>query len=147
MQVQSLGHVVLKVRSLDRSVPFYRDVLGLTEVGRFGDAMVFFSIAGNHHDIALQEVGDDAPVAPHEAPGLAHLALKIGDDLGVLRAAKDHLQAHGAEILRLRDHAVSQSIYFSDPDGNVLEVFVDADPAIWRDDPAKVATSLPLELN
>ena len=146
MHVHSLGHVVLKVRNLERSVPFYRDVLGLTEVGRLDHDMVFFSIAGNHHDVALQQVGDDAPDAPREAPGLAHLALKIGDDLTALREAKVHLQEHGAKILRLRDHEVSQSIYFTDPDGNVLEVFVDSDPAIWREDPAKVATGLPLEL-
>ncbi|MFT5445569.1 MAG: catechol 2,3-dioxygenase [Gammaproteobacteria bacterium] len=79
MHVQSLGHVVPRVRSLECAVPFYLDVLGLTEVGRMGEEMVFFSIAGNHHDIALAEVGDDAPDAAANAPGLAHLALKIGD--------------------------------------------------------------------
>ena len=146
MHVQSLGHVVLKVRNLARSVPFYRDILGLAEVARLGDDMVFFSIAGNHHDVALQQVGDDAPDPPAKAPGLAHVALKIGDDLTALREAKAHLQAHGVQILRLRDHEVSQSIYFSDLDGNVLEVFVDADPEIWRADPAKVATTIPLDL-
>ena len=46
MRVHSLGHVVLKVRNLERSVPFYRDVLGLKQVGQHGDKMVFFSIVG-----------------------------------------------------------------------------------------------------
>jgi catechol 2,3-dioxygenase len=41
---------------------------------------------------------------------------------------------------------VSQSIYLNDPDGNGLELFVDADPAIWRENPAAVATVEPLEL-
>lgn len=36
--------------------------------------------------------------------------------------------------------------YSKDPDGNTLECFVDADPAIWRDDPASVATVRPLTL-
>lgn len=146
MKIQSLGHVVLKVKSLARAVPFYRDVLGLTEVGRMGEDMVFFSIAGNHHDIALAEVGEDAPDAQADAPGLAHLALKVGDDLDVLREARAHLLSHGVTITRQRDHVVSQSLYFNDVDGNRLELFVDADPAVWRDDPGKVATSVPLEL-
>ncbi len=146
MKVQSLGHVVLRVKSLERAVPFYRDVLGLTEVGRLRGEMVFFSIAGNHHDIALAEVGEHAPDAAANAPGLAHLALKVGDDLTVLRDAREHLLSHGVNIIRQRDHVVSQSLYFNDVDGNRLELFVDADPAIWRADRGKVANSVPLEL-
>ena len=146
MQVRALGHVVLKVRSLERSVPFYAGVLGLGEVGRWGEQMVFFSIAGNHHDIALLEVGTDAEQAPDNAPGLAHLALKIGDDLDTLREAKAHLEDHGVGPLWLRDHKVSQSIYCHDPDGNQIELFVDADSAIWRDDPGIIATSEMLTL-
>ena len=146
MHVHSLGHVVLKVRNLERSVPFYRDVLGLTEVARLGSSMVFFSIAGNHHDVALQGIGDDAPSAPSTAPGLAHLALKIGHNLGELRDAKAHLTAHQVEIVRLRDHDVTKSIYFKDPDGNMLEVFVEGDPETWHADPSKVATSKELSL-
>ena len=146
MQVRALGHVVLKVRSLERSVPFYGGVLGLRAVARWGERMVFFSIAGNHHDIALIEVGEGTEKAPDTAPGLAHLALKIGDDLDTLREAEAHLASHGVGPLHQADHKVSQSIYFDDPDGNQIELFVDADPAIWRDDPRLVATSEMLAL-
>jgi hypothetical protein len=59
---------------------------------------------------------------------------------------KAHLEAEGFGDLRLRDHAVSQSIYLDDPDRNRLELYVDADPGIWRDDPSAVATSIPLAL-
>ena len=146
MRVRSLGHVVLKVRSLKRSVPFYQDVLGLKKVGELEDMMVFFSIDDNHHDVALLEVGDDAPDAPDKAPGLAHVALKVGDTMDELREAKDWLVGHGVEPERVRDHVVSKSIYFRDPDGNQIEVFVDGDPAVWHADPQTVATSKPLEL-
>lgn len=145
--IQRVGHVVLKVRSLERSVPFYRDVLGLREVARLGDHMVFFSATGdNHHDVALLEVGEGAPRAPREAVGLYHVAFKIGDSLEALRAARAHLEARGVRIAGVSDHRVSQSIYFSDPDGNGLELYVDADPSVWRADPSAVATVDPLRL-
>ncbi len=101
IHVRGVGHVVLKVRDLERSASFYREVIGLTEVGRLGSQMVFFSATG---------------------------------------------QAHGITRIRVSNHRVSQSIYLSDPDGNGLELFVDADPAIWRANPAAVAHVEPLEL-
>ena len=73
-------------------------------------------------------------------------ALKIGDDLDTLRAAKAQLEQCGVPIQWIGDHTVSQSIYVADPDGNNVELYVDADPAIWRDDPAAVATAVDLNL-
>lgn len=146
IQIRRVGHVVLKVRSLERSIPFYRDVLGLKEVARLWGTMVFFSATGeNHHDLALVEIGADAPAAERGAVGLYHVALKIGDDLAQLRAAKAHLAAHGLKM-HVSNHNVSQSIYVSDPDGNGLELYVDADPTVWKTDPTAVAHGEPLEL-
>jgi catechol-2,3-dioxygenase len=148
MEVKALGHVVLKVRDLTRSVPFYTNILGLKEVARLDRdfRMVFFSIAGNHHDIALFETNSEAPAAPELSPGLFHVALKVGDNLDDLRSAKAWLESNGVKINMIADHRVSQSLYFSDPDGNAIEVFVDSDPAVWRQDPTAVATVEPLSL-
>ena len=139
LRAQKLGHAVLKVRSLALSVPFYRDVLGLTEVARYGAQMAFFSCSDNHHDLALLEVGAQAEPPMDNQVGLYHLAFKVGDSLDQLRAFRDHLAAHGVALAGQADHRVSQALYCHDPDGILIEVYVDADPAIWKDDPGAVA--------
>jgi catechol 2,3-dioxygenase len=146
MRAQKLGHAVLKVRSLAVSVPFYRDVLGLTEVVRYGSQMAFFSCGDNHHDLALLEVGAQAASPTDNQVGLYHLAFKVGDSLDELRAFRDHLIAHDVAVAGQADHRVSQALYCHDPDGIMIEVYVDADPAIWRDDPGAVAHVGPLRL-
>ena len=146
--VRNVGHVVLKVRDLERAARFYRDVLGLKEVARgtFGRPMAFFSTGENHHDVAVMEVGADAPAPAPDATGLYHIALRIGTSLDELRAAQAHLAAHGITNMRIRDHVVSHSIYDNYPDGNNVELYVDADPSIWREKPETVANSRPLQL-
>jgi catechol 2,3-dioxygenase len=146
ISVKHVGHVVLKVRDLDRAAAFYRDVLGLREVARYGGRMAFFSAGANHHDVAVLALGPDARPAPRNAVGLYHVALKIGDRLDDLRAARAQLEAHGVPIRGTADHRVSQSIYCEDPDGNMIELYVDGDPALWREDPSIVATVEPLDL-
>jgi len=146
MKVHGVGHVVLKVRDLERSARFYAGELGLKEVARFPGRMVFFSAGSNHHDLAVMAVGADAPSPPDHGVGLAHVALKIGDSIDALREAKALLEAQAVTIRGIRDHHVSQSIYLEDPDGNTIELYVDADPTIWSEDPTTVATSKPLAL-
>jgi catechol 2,3-dioxygenase len=149
IKVEGVGHVVLKVSDIERSLGFYRDALGLIEVARMPVGhrqMVFLSTGANHHDVALLEVGPDARRPERSDIGLFHVALKIGEDLDALRAAKAHLEACGVEIGMIADHNVSQSIYLDDPDGNQVELFVDADPAIWQADPSTVAAIAPLTL-
>jgi catechol 2,3-dioxygenase len=139
MSAIKLGHAVLKVRSLAVSVPFYRDVLGLREVARHGGRMAFFSCGENHHDLALLEVGADAAPPMQRQVGLYHVAFKVGDSLDDLRAFRDRLLAQGVALTGQADHRVSQAVYFQDPDGLMLEAYVDADPAIWQNDPGAVA--------
>ncbi len=146
MQVKALGHVVLKVRDLERSSAFYRDVLGMKEVARYQGAMAFFTLGDNHHDLALMQLGAQAPEADPGSVGLYHVAFKVGDSLDELRACKAHLESHHVTIIGMSDHGVSQSLYLYDPDGIEIELYVDADPALWRDDPGAVLTTKRLML-
>jgi imidazolonepropionase-like amidohydrolase len=96
VKVRGVGHLVLRVRELDRSLAFYVDLLGLEEVARrdFGEGpMVFLSGGATHHDLALVEVGSTP------GPGsLHHLALKVGDGVDELAAAKRSLIDAGAAV-------------------------------------------------
>ena len=145
MLVQSLGHVVLKVRDLRRSETFYAGVLGMQIISRISEpvAMTFFTL-GNHHDFAIVEVGDGPDPAPN-SPGLFHAAFKVGESTDDLRDAKAHLEAAGVPILGISDHTVSQSIYLADPDGNAIELYVDTSD-VWLSDPQAVASIAPLTL-
>jgi catechol 2,3-dioxygenase len=145
MDVQQLGHVVVKVRDRDRSEHFYEDVLGLPIAARMDAPPMTFFTLGNHHDFAIMAVGPDGPDAVSNSPGLAHVAFKVGDTTDDLRRAKAHLDSLGVKIQGIADHTVSQSIYFNDPDGNAIEVYVDASD-VWRTDPQAVATIAPLSL-
>lgn len=144
MKVHSLGHVVIKVRSQQRAEAFYNGLLGLPIAARDPKLSATFFTLGNHHDFAIVAVGDDAQDPPAKSPGLLHVAFKIGDSIDELREAKAKLEAAGLQI-QSYDHAVSQSLYFSDPDGNCIEFYVDTTDA-WRQDPQLVASSEPLGL-
>ena len=146
MQIKALGHVVLKMRDLDRSAAFYRDILGMKEVMRYRGAMAFFSFGSNHHDLGLLQLGAQAGSPDPYSLGLYHVAFKIGDSLDELRECKAHLEEHGVQLVGMSDHGVSQSLYLTDPDGNEIELYVDADPALWKDNIENVMTVRPLRL-
>ena len=138
MKARYLGHVVFYVRDMERSLAFYKDLLGFQEVGSWGRQAVAMTSGRTHHELLLLEVGDaPGPLQGHRL-GLYHIGIKVGDSLDELRAARDELETAGLTIDGMSDHTVSQSLYLRDPDGNEVELYVDADPSIWRDDPSAV---------
>jgi len=139
MKIRELGHVVLQVTDLDRSLKFYRDALGLPLVSQGsprGRRMAFFSLGQKHHDLALLELGSGAGGNDNSRAGVMHLAFKVGDDIEMLREAKARMVAAGVPVLRTTEHETTFSLYLSDPDGIMVELYVDRDPAIWRENPA-----------
>jgi catechol 2,3-dioxygenase len=148
MKAHYLGHVVFYVKDLERSLAFYRDLLGFTEVGRiFNGAAAALTSGRTHHELLLIQVGDAPGPQQGRRRGLYHIGIKIGDRLDDLRAAKRELEQAGIEIDGMSDHTVSQSLYLRDPDGNEVELYVDADESVWKNDPAAVVSPIkPLRL-
>ena len=92
MKAHYLGHVVFYVKDLQRSLTFYRDLLGFKEVGHiFNGAAAALTSGRTHHELLLIQVGD-APGPPSgRRRGLYHIGIKVGDSLDELRAAKKDL--------------------------------------------------------
>ena len=146
MRIQALGHVVLRVTDRARAERFYGEVLGLPICARYdenGLKMAFFTL-GNHHDFAVMEVSGEGSSRSESAVGLHHVAFKIGTRIEELLEAKTKLEAAGLALSPV-DHEVTKSLYFEDPDGNGIEVYVDVSDA-WRRDPQRVAYAEPMQL-
>jgi len=148
MVAHYLGHVVFYVKDLERSLSFYRDLLGFKEVGRiFNGAAAALTSGRTHHELLLIEVGDAPGPTTGRRRGLYHIGIKVGDSLDELRAVKQELERAGILIDGMRDHTVSQSLYLRDPDGNEVELYVDADESVWKNNPAAVLSPIkPLHL-
>lgn len=144
----SIGHVHLKVTDLARSIAFYRDVLGFDLTQRYGDQAAFLSAGGYHHHIGLNTwFSKGATAAPKRNPGLFHVAFLYPDRVALAQALKSVLDA-GVAIEGTADHGVSEAIYFSDPDGNGIEIYRDRPEADWpRDAQGQLEmTNAPLDL-
>lgn len=121
--IPRLGHVHLRVRSLDRSIDFYTAVVGLHLVERLGEAYAFLSSSEDHHTLALQALGSAAAPPSTGSVGLYHVAFELPTP-GGLDAALTRLDEHGVSWQAV-DHGISWAVYFDDPDGNGLELYVD----------------------
>ncbi|MDH4080799.1 MAG: VOC family protein [Nitrospira sp.] len=148
MKAHYLGHVVFYVKDLERSLGFYRDLVGFKEVGRiFNGAAAALTSGRTHHELLLIQVGDVPGPPVGRRRGLYHIGIKVGDSLDELRQAKRELEDAGIQIEGMSDHTVSQSLYLKDPDGNEVELYVDADESTWKRDPAAVVSPIkPLHL-
>ena len=124
-RIGKLGHVVINVRDVARSVRFYTEVLGFEVSDIYPDDMVpggmaFLRCNPDHHGIAL--VGSMS--ATSENVELNHIAFEVATLDEVLRA-RDHLRDHGVEIdFEGRRRAGCQlAVEFRDPDGHRLEIY------------------------
>jgi catechol 2,3-dioxygenase len=143
--VADIGHVHLKVADLERSVGFYRDLLGM-EVKNVVDGAAFLAFGSYHHHLALNtwQSKDGDPPAPQDT-GLYHFAIRFASR-GELAARLKRLLDAGVPIESSSDcGGIADSLYLRDPDQNGVELTWDR-PRESRPNPLR-ADDRPLDLN
>ena len=143
-RISRIGHVGIHVTDLDRSLVWYRDILGLTLTGRWpygGGEMAFMRFGDDHHNIVLfthpTKVTAENRNAGYNA--LQHIALEVDSRDEWLKALAD-LRKKGVNIVQgplihgpeggdgpnsFLGGSGSRSFYFLDPDGNRFEFYTD----------------------
>ncbi len=126
-----IGHIHLTVSDLERSVKFYRDLLGFEITATFGSSAVFLSAGGYHHHIGLNTWnGTDAVPPPPGHTGLYHFAILYPSRLELAKIVKKLYEVN-YPLEGASDHGVSESIYLKDPDGNGVELYTDRPLDDW----------------
>lgn len=127
----SIGHVHFTVADLDRSLAFYRDILGFEVTTRYGDSAVFLSAGGYHHHIGLNTwAGKGVTPPPARHSGLYHFAILFPTRKELAKALKSLMDAN-YPISGAADHGVSEALYLNDPDGIGLELYTDRPRDQW----------------
>jgi len=127
VKAKRIGHIVLYVRDPEASAKWYCDLLNMQIVARGteGPALggLFLTFGENDHDIAL------FPGQPEASRGqeFEHFAIELDvphGDVARLRQIQAMFTEKGVKVWGAVDHGVSIGLYFYDPDGHMLEVFV-----------------------
>lgn len=130
-----IGHVHLKVGDLERSLAFYRDLLGFEVQQYYGNSAVFISAGGYHHHIGLNTWhSKNAGPAPINTAGLYHTAILYPTRKDLAVVVKRLIEAN-YPLAGASDHGVSEAIYLNDPDRNGVELYWDKPQESWPRDP------------
>lgn len=125
-----VGAVRLQIADLDRSVDYYRDVIGLRVLERTADSATLGVRDTRVPLVRLLAKPGTRPVPRGGRYGLYHFAILLPD-----RAALGRFATHLSEAsvrVGMADHLVSESFYLTDPDGLGIEVYADRSPDTWR---------------
>ena len=119
--VKKLLHTRYRVTDLEKTVAFYRDVLGLQEVRRHtsgrGSQLVFFKAPGSEEEIEICKFDESGPVVV--GPDLTHLAFEVDN----IDAAIAKLKESGVTFnMEKTETPVCWMAQFRDPGGNKLVV-------------------------
>lgn len=131
------GEVHLNVTNLEKSVQYYKEVIGFKVLEEKADKVVL-TADGKKPLLIIEQPENITPKEPHRS-GLYHFALLLPEraDLG---AIIKHFVQHNVR-LGASDHLVSEALYLSDPDGNGIEIYTDRPPSVWNWENDQVAMS------
>src|SRR5690606_35778908 len=121
----------LKVSNLERSIAFYKGMLGFEIMQLYGNQAAFLSAGGYHHHIGLNtwQTAGAGPASPKEV-GLFHTAI-VYPTRRDLAEIFYRLREAGYPLTGASDHGVSEAIYLDDPDGNGVELYWDRPREMW----------------
>ena len=122
-----IGQVSLAVTNLDRSIEFYRDVLGFRESRR--DGPVALLGAGLRTLVELHEKPHGIP-KPRRSTGLYHFAILVPSRAALGRSLR-RLTGQAWPLTGASDHLVSEALYLDDPDGLGIEIYRDRPRDEW----------------
>lgn len=126
-----VGHVHLKVSDLNKSLEFYRDLLGFELTMMYGDQAAFLSAGGYHHHIGLNTWhSKNSPPAADHSVGLYHSAF-LYPTRKELAIILDRIRRAFYPLTGASDHGVSEALYLDDPDGNGVELYWDRPKELW----------------
>lgn len=131
------GEVHLNVMNLNRSIRFYKEVIGFQVLDETATTAVL-TADGKKPLLIIEQPENVTPKEPRKS-GLYHFALLLPEraDLGnIIKHFVANKVAIGAS-----DHKVSEALYLSDPDGNGIEIYTDRDPSEWSWENGEVAMS------
>ena len=131
MGLQRVGHVVIKMRDLEKAREFYQGVLGM-KISQERDFGIFFRFGDYHHDIAVFKTAPDAELPRQDQVGLVHVAV-VDDSVETVRATYERCKEKGVEIVGTTDHGMTKSLYIHDPEGNTIEIYAEVPEYNWRD--------------
>lgn len=121
-----MGVVSLFVADLERSLRFYKQVLGCTILARSNSSVVL----GGEYPLLLLTERREASLRPENSAGLYHVALLLPSRVD-LACALHHLLSLGYPIREMTDHLISEAIYLADSEGNGIELYRDRPRSAW----------------
>ena len=129
INLRRIGHILISVRDVERSKAFYVGVLGfkvLEQDPEHGGVFLSLGEHGNTLDLFPSHAPDAFPqpksvTGSRVGLGVKHTAFAV-DTEEDLKHAYFALQDAGVPIYRAVDHTSQKSVYFYDPDGNLLEI-------------------------
>jgi lactoylglutathione lyase len=121
------GHLGLNVTDLDRSLAFYRDVLGFSLMGEGKEEDRRYAFLGTDGQLVLTLWQQARGAYDKERAGLHHLALEA-ETVERVKAYEAALRGYGVEfayegVVAHREGSASGGIFFHDPDGTRLEIY------------------------
>ncbi|WP_286058855.1 VOC family protein [Bacillus mojavensis] len=127
----TIGYVKLTIRSLERSLQFYCNVIGFQVLNKT-DRQAELTADGIRTLLILEENPSAVVLPERTVTGLYHFAILLPNrkELGI---ALVRLIENGIAIGQ-GDHAVSEALYLSDPDGNGIEMYADRPRSTWQRD-------------